>query len=269
MASAISSSIIAGDGIGKPSGLLHPNSGIPILDTAPSTPEGTFTWQDLVSLKFDVPMQWHNGGAYYCNQRTLGLLCTMSDAIGRPLLQALPQGMPPFAIAGSPIIVVTQMPDCLPGNTPILYGNLQQAYTLVQRSGTMMTPDPYSGQYCTLYKFESRVGSAVTCGNAARLPSHQVSAMRDHYHGFSHPVLDLPPRAVTHLFAEFDQIASELRAHPKFVADDLQIAFCRYRKCGCQVSRGMSGCGCSGFGAIKIARSKASTGLRETRVTKS
>src|SRR5262249_29450823 len=51
----ISSSIIAGDGIGKPSGLLHPNSGIPILDTAPSTPAGQFTWQDLVQLKFDLP----------------------------------------------------------------------------------------------------------------------------------------------------------------------------------------------------------------------
>ena len=129
----ISAAIIAGDGVGKPSGLLHPNSGIPILDTAPATPEGQFTWQDLVQLKFDVPMQWHANGSYIMNQRTLGLLRTMSDAIGRPLLQ------------------------------------WRAAYTLAQRSGTVMTPDPYSAQWCTLFRFEARVGGAVTCGNAARL----------------------------------------------------------------------------------------------------
>jgi len=39
-----------------------------------------------------------------------------------------------------------------------------------------------------------------------------------------------PRTKVTHLFAEFDQIAAELRAHAKFVADDLQIAFCQLQK---------------------------------------
>src|SRR5262249_29713755 len=48
--------------------------------------------------------------------------------------------------------------------------------------------------------------------------------MRDHYGHFSHPVLNLAPK-VTHLFAEFDQIASEVRSHPTFVEGDLQIAF--------------------------------------------
>jgi len=51
--------------------------------------------------------------------------------------------------------------------------------------------------------------------------------MRVHYpHGvFGPPVLDLAPQAVTYLFAEMDQIATELRAQPMFVESDLQIAF--------------------------------------------
>ena len=40
---AISNAILGGDGIGKPRGLLNPNSGIPICDTALSTPAGAFS----------------------------------------------------------------------------------------------------------------------------------------------------------------------------------------------------------------------------------
>jgi hypothetical protein len=42
--------------------------------------------------------------------------------------------------------------------------------------------------------------------------------MRDHYKGFSHPVLDFEPDMAKSLFAEFDTVANELRAHPEFVA---------------------------------------------------
>jgi HK97 family phage major capsid protein len=63
------------------------------------------------------------------NQRTLDLLLTISDATGRPLMMQTPL-MPGTATApgsyklnGSPVVVVSQMPDCLPGSTPIGYGN--------------------------------------------------------------------------------------------------------------------------------------------------
>ena len=62
--------------------------------------------------------------------------------------------------------------------------------------------------------------------------AHQVKQvwleqMRVHYpHGFlGPPVLNLAPKAVTHLFAEMDQVAAKLRAQPQFVQGDLQFAF--------------------------------------------
>jgi hypothetical protein len=77
---AISNSIVAGDGNGKPLGILHPLAGIPILDTSVNTPPGQITWQDTVMLKWDVPVQWHGEGSYLTNQRTWALIATMSDA---------------------------------------------------------------------------------------------------------------------------------------------------------------------------------------------
>jgi HK97 family phage major capsid protein len=167
---AISNSIIAGSGLGMPLGFLTPQAGIPILDTSANTPPGQIDWRDLVQLKWDLPMQWHGEGAYFMNQRTWALLATTTDAIGRPLFAPSPvQNQVGFMLNGSPVIIVSQMPNCEPGNTPVLYANLRQLYTLAIRSGTTMTPDPYSAQWCTLFRFEARVGGAVTCQNAGRL----------------------------------------------------------------------------------------------------
>ena len=47
--------------VGKPLGLLNPKSGIPICETSAETPPGQFSLQDLVMLKFELPLQWHNG----------------------------------------------------------------------------------------------------------------------------------------------------------------------------------------------------------------
>jgi hypothetical protein len=54
--------------------------------------------------------------------------------------------------------------------------------------------------------------------------------MRDHYHGFSHPVLDLATETLINLFVEMDRIADEIRANPTHVNDDDQFAFRQLQK---------------------------------------
>ena len=116
-------------------------------------------------------MQWQDGSAFYVNQRTFALLQTMSSADGRPLFGATGTASPGtgFAFGGSPIRIVSQLPDVAPGATPILFGNLSAAYLLVWRRAVTMLTDPYSAGWCTLFKFESRVGGSVLCPNAMRL----------------------------------------------------------------------------------------------------
>ena len=47
MRATINAAVLLGDGVGKPMGLLNPNSGIPICDVSPATPAGQFSWQGL------------------------------------------------------------------------------------------------------------------------------------------------------------------------------------------------------------------------------
>jgi HK97 family phage major capsid protein len=169
MAATINTAILIGDGVGKPLGIFNPRSGIPICETSPATPAGSLTWQDLFSLKYEIPMQWQAGASFLLNQRTWAQVMTMSDAAGRPIWNQAPGGEPGFMLAGSPVHIVTQMPDAMPGTVPVAYGNWEKCYTIVWRKAVTLQVDPYSANFCWLYKAEARVGGAVTCPNAARL----------------------------------------------------------------------------------------------------
>jgi len=64
----INDAILVGDGFGKPMGILNPQAGIPIAETGSGTPAGQFSWQDLVMLRWQVPMSLQGDGAYLMNQ---------------------------------------------------------------------------------------------------------------------------------------------------------------------------------------------------------
>jgi HK97 family phage major capsid protein len=158
-----------GDGVGQPMGMFHPKSGIPVCEVGQATPAGQFTLMDLIQLKFEIPMQWQDGCVWLLNQRTAALLFSMSDAMGRPIFSVLPERAPGFMLAGSPVILCSWLPDVGPGATPILYGNLKQTYTIVDRRALTLQVDPYSAGWCSLYKFDCRLGGNVTCPNSSRL----------------------------------------------------------------------------------------------------
>ncbi|WP_454617539.1 phage major capsid protein [Bradyrhizobium cenepequi] len=170
MRTTVSAAVMTGDGIGKPAGILRPQSGIPVCETSDNTPAGQFTWADLVMLRFTVPMQfWSADSAYLMNQNTAGLMFTMSDAAGRPIMVQNMANPLDFRLLGSPVKIASQMPDVAPGTTPVAFGNWKQAYTIANRKAVTMLQDPYSAGFCRLFKFEARIGGAVTCANAARL----------------------------------------------------------------------------------------------------
>jgi HK97 family phage major capsid protein len=74
-----------------------------------------------------------------------------------------------MVMAGSPVRIVTWMPDVATGSVPIAFGNWPATYMVVNRRGLSFQRDDFSAGYCLLYKFESRIGGGMICPNAARL----------------------------------------------------------------------------------------------------
>jgi hypothetical protein len=68
----ISQAVLAGDGFGKPMGILNPAAGIPIYETADAPSPGQFTWQDLVALRWQIPQSFQDAGAYMMKFAHLG-----------------------------------------------------------------------------------------------------------------------------------------------------------------------------------------------------
>jgi len=166
----IGAAVLNGDGFGKPMGILNPAAGIPIMDTSAATPPGFFTWQDLLQLRWSVPLSLQaNAGAYLMNQYTWGLCSTMSDANGRPIMTANPTEGAPYLLGGVPVIIAPQMPNVETGATPVAFGNWNRAYMVVNRKGITMTMGPFSGGFCPIFRFEARIGGAPVCPGAARL----------------------------------------------------------------------------------------------------
>jgi len=165
----ISSAVLVGDGFGKPMGILNPAAGIPIVETAAATPAGVFSWQDLVMMRWQVPLNFQDGGAYIMNANTWAMCSTMSDANGRPIMVAGPTEEAPFLLNGRPVVLNNLMPDVAAGATPVAFGNWNQTYTIVNRRGVTVQNDPFSAGWCNLFKFDARIGGTVVCPNAARL----------------------------------------------------------------------------------------------------
>jgi len=68
-----------------------------------------------------------------------------------------------------PGVVFSGVEISAPGWRPILFGNLRSTYTIVDRQATTVLHGPYSAGFCHQFKWEARLGGAVTCPNASRL----------------------------------------------------------------------------------------------------
>jgi HK97 family phage major capsid protein len=172
MRQKLAQAFLFGDGMGKPLGLADARSGIPVADTGVATPPGSFTWQDLFALKYSLPEEYASRGVFLMNPNTLGLVVTMSDGMGRPIWMPTPatEGRVGggFQIAGSPVRIVSQLPNAEPGSTPILFADLEQLYLVVIRRATSLQADPYSLSWCVQFRIDARIGGAVICPNAGR-----------------------------------------------------------------------------------------------------
>jgi HK97 family phage major capsid protein len=158
---AISWAILAGSGLGQPRGLARE---VPQCETAAVAPAGAVTLNDLIMLKAQIPPQWQSGSAWYMNSNTWGQIMALGDVLSRPYWGQLPGGEPGLTLLGAPVRILNQLPSIEPGSTPILFGDLREAYVVVSRGGLAMR----SVGWCVTYYFSMRVGGACLCANALR-----------------------------------------------------------------------------------------------------
>lgn len=161
---------LSGDGTNKPSGILtyvtggakaatHPFGAILIAATAAS---GTvLTSDELLSLVYALPSERSSNAKFYMNRTTLGEIRKLKDANNNYIWQTSYQAGEPSSLSGYPIVEVPGMPDTAINNIPVLFGDMEATYLVIDRIGLRVLRDPYTNKPFVHFYTTKRVGGGV------------------------------------------------------------------------------------------------------------
>lgn len=158
---------VAGNGVGKPEGIL---SHADVLETNSGSAAAIGSADGLIQLYHDVKTGYAVQGWWLLNRATLGDVRKLKDAQNNYVWQpGLASGVP-NTILGQPYLEVPDMPDVAANATPIVFGDIRRAYTIVDRVTLSILRDPFTQATNGNIRFiaRRRVGGQVVLAEAIR-----------------------------------------------------------------------------------------------------
>lgn len=174
-----------GDGVARPRGILTYD----IATTADaSRPWGTIQYipsgasgafkttttsvspaDALIDVVTALKPQYRNGARWFMNRNTAGVVRKFKDADGRFIwVDSIVAGQP-STLLGYPVEIDEDMPDISADSLSIAFGNLQRAYTIIEKPGIKFLPDPYTAKpHVLLYSYR-RVSGGMNNSEAIKL----------------------------------------------------------------------------------------------------
>lgn len=111
---------INGDGVNKPTGILHDTNGAQIgVTTAGASP----TFDEIIDLYYSLKKPYRKNAVWMCNDSAVKGLRKLKDNNGNYLWQPAVVGGSPDTILGCKLVTSTAMPEIAAGNKPIAFGD--------------------------------------------------------------------------------------------------------------------------------------------------
>lgn len=160
---------LSGNGANKPYGILtyvtgaanearHPWGAIQVVNSGAAA---AFTSDGFIDLFYSVPASYRTGAKLFSNRQSQSAMRKLKDGQGNYLWQpSFSQGQP-ATLAGEPIVEIPDMPAVGAGNIAALYGNMEQAYLIVDRVGIRILRDPYTNKPFVHFYTTKRVGGGL------------------------------------------------------------------------------------------------------------
>lgn len=162
---------VVGDGIAKPRGLLSYGHGT-VRGTIERVASGAATaiTADLpILLEGALKAEYRNGAIYFMARNTETQVRLMKDGMGNYLWQPSYQQGSPRTLNGYAYALFEDMPAIGAGNLAMGFGNIREAYTIVDRQGVRILRDPYSSKPYVEFYTTRRVGGDVVNFEAVKL----------------------------------------------------------------------------------------------------
>ena len=160
---------LSGDGTNKPHGVLtyvtgganaarHPWGAIEAVNSGDAA---KLTGDGLLDLIYALPEEYEANARLFMNRSAAGNARKLKDGQGNYLWQPSYEAGQPATIAGHPIAHLPGMPAVAAEAVPILYGDMQQTYQIVDRIGIRVQRDPYTNKPFVHFYTTKRVGGGV------------------------------------------------------------------------------------------------------------
>lgn len=155
---------ITGTGADQPEGLLGSSE----LKYVPSGSASALTIDSLIKAKNTLNETYQRNAVWLMNQATLTWLEQQVDDVGRPIWRMDYVAGEPKTLLGKPFVICPDMPDIGSNAYPVVYGDLKQAYRIVDRGVLQFLVDPYTGisSDVTVYWAKRYLGAGVVNPNA-------------------------------------------------------------------------------------------------------
>jgi len=158
---------LTGDGVGKPEGILtHPDiiaNAVPTKNATGLTPDG------LIDLYYSLDEVYASRATWLMRRGTIALIRQMKDPVlGLYIWQPGLTSGAPATILGAPYRECVDMPAVATGAMPILFGDFQSGYQIVDKRGINLLRDPFSSKPFIEFYTTRRTGGQVVLSEAIR-----------------------------------------------------------------------------------------------------
>ncbi|MFG1330267.1 phage major capsid protein [Xanthobacter autotrophicus] len=150
---------LTGDGVLQPAGLLRDTR----IASVPTGHAVAVTADGLIDLMYSLPAAYRMRGTWLMNGKSLAMIRRLKDGQGQYLWQQPLAAGQPESILGRPVLEAVDMPDIGAGAIPIVFGDFDSGYRIIDRVDMTILVNPYSRatEGTTLIHATRRVGGAV------------------------------------------------------------------------------------------------------------
>ena len=131
---------------------------------------GSFDGDDLISLVYSLKQAYRANAKWYMSTTAIDAARKLKDANGNPLwADSLAMGQP-ATLLGFPVVEVAALPDVATDATPIIFGDMQRGYRVVDNTlHRMFIVDTVTKKGWTNFFTATMSGAAVVDSNALKL----------------------------------------------------------------------------------------------------
>lgn len=126
---------LTGDGNGRPQGFLPSSANDLSLSEAESGHASALTSDGILELVYELPSQYRQNAVFIAERATWKAVRKLKTGDGEYLWERNWQVGQPERLLGFPVLEQEAMPSITTNTYPILFGDIRQAYTIVDRIG--------------------------------------------------------------------------------------------------------------------------------------